>query len=191
MNFLHLCLINIQIFTCLLIVLSRNPIHSVLFLILLFFESSIVLLLFYVEFLALLLIIIYVGAVAVLFLFVIMLLQVKAEPFNFSILFFFWGVLILIFFCENLFLQQQIFWSFVVLEGGDFFSFNFDGMQDIDVLSQILFNYYSILFLTAGLLLLATLIGVVVLLVDVNKSTQSSVVFRRLGRADNFISWNK
>jgi NADH-quinone oxidoreductase subunit J len=191
MNFLHLCLINIQVFTCLLIVLSRNPIHSVLFLILLFFESTIVLLLFYVEFLGLLLILIYVGAVAVLFLFVIMLLQVKVEPFNFSILIFFFLVLIFVFFCENILIQQQNFWPFGVLDGGDLFSLNFDCSQDIDVLCQILFNYYSILFLTAGLLLLASLIGVVVLLVDVNKSTQSSVVFRRLVRADNFISWSK
>jgi NADH-quinone oxidoreductase subunit J len=59
-----------------LVVTSRNPVHSVLFLILAFFNASGLFVLAGAEYLAMLLIIVYVGAVAVLFLFVVMMLDV-------------------------------------------------------------------------------------------------------------------
>ena len=61
-------------------VLSRKPVHAVLYLVLAFFSSAWVMLLLRAEFLAMLLIIIYVGAVAVLFLFVVMMLQTNYTP---------------------------------------------------------------------------------------------------------------
>ena len=63
----------------LMVIRSENPVHSVLFLILAFFNSAGLLLLLEVEFLAMLLVIVYVGAVAVLFLFVVMMLNIKAS----------------------------------------------------------------------------------------------------------------
>ncbi len=69
--------IILQVFTSTFIYFSINPIHSILLLILLFFESSIVLSLFNLEFISILFILIYVGAIAILFLFVIMMLQLK------------------------------------------------------------------------------------------------------------------
>jgi len=62
----------------LFVVTSRNPIHSVLFLVLVFFNVSGLLILLGVEFLALLFLIVYVGAIAVLFLFIIMMLDIKS-----------------------------------------------------------------------------------------------------------------
>ena len=64
-----------------------------------------------------------------------------------------------------------------------------DTLLDINVLGQAVFNYYYVFFILAGLLLLVALMGVIILLVDVNRSTQSSLVFRRLSRQDNFISF--
>lgn len=61
--------------------LVSNPIQSLLFLIIVFILSSIVLLVFGVEFLACLIIMIYVGAIAVLFLFVVMMLNIKILDF--------------------------------------------------------------------------------------------------------------
>ena len=58
------------------VIASRNPVHSVLFLILSFFTSAGLLVLIGAEFLAMLLVVVYVGAVAVLFLFVVMMLDV-------------------------------------------------------------------------------------------------------------------
>lgn len=63
----------------LMVVLSRNPVHSVLFLILAFFNAAALFLFLQAEFLAMMLIIVYVGAVAVLFLFVVMMLDVRPQ----------------------------------------------------------------------------------------------------------------
>src|ERR1700761_8434961 len=59
------------------VVTSRNPVHSVLFLILAFFNAAALFLIAGAEFLALILVIVYVGAVAVLFLFVVMMLDIN------------------------------------------------------------------------------------------------------------------
>jgi NADH-quinone oxidoreductase subunit J len=59
------------------VIISKNPIHSVIFLILVFINATGLLLLFKIELLAIMFIIIYVGAIAVLFLFVVMMLNIK------------------------------------------------------------------------------------------------------------------
>ena len=61
------------------VVLSRNPVHAVMFLVLTFFQSAILWLLAEAEFLAIVLVLVYVGAVLVLFLFVVMMLDVNIE----------------------------------------------------------------------------------------------------------------
>ncbi|MCH8278918.1 MAG: NADH-quinone oxidoreductase subunit J [Proteobacteria bacterium] len=61
------------------VVLSRNPVHSVMFLVFTFFQSALLWLLIEVEFLAIVLVLVYVGAVLVLFLFVVMMLDVNIE----------------------------------------------------------------------------------------------------------------
>ena len=191
MELFHLFLISLQVLTCLLIIFSRNPIHSILFLILLFFESTAILILFHVEFISLLLIIIYVGAIAVLFLFVVMMLQVKAEPFSFFLLILFLFGLFLIMIIENNNYLSNNYYNFNIIQGiNDFFS-SLDTIKDIESLGQLLFNNYSILFLIAGLLLLVALVGSIILTIDVNRSNQSNVIFRRLSRTDNFVSWFK
>ena len=60
-----------------MVISARNPVHAVLFLILCFFEASALFLLMGAEFLAFILLIVYVGAVAVLFLFVVMMLDIN------------------------------------------------------------------------------------------------------------------
>ena len=65
------------LFSAFFVVYSNNPVHSVLFLILVFFNAIGLLLIFNVEFLAMIFLIIYVGAIAVLFLFVVMMLNVR------------------------------------------------------------------------------------------------------------------
>ncbi len=67
----------ITVASAFLVIASRNPVHSVLFLILAFFTSAGILVLMGAEFIAMLLIVVYVGAVAVLFLFVVMMLDIN------------------------------------------------------------------------------------------------------------------
>ena len=75
--FLFFIVSIIIIIASLLVILSKNPIHSVLFLILVFFNSSIIFLFSNAEFIAMVILIVYIGAVAVLFLFVVMMLDIN------------------------------------------------------------------------------------------------------------------
>src|SRR5580698_8116807 len=68
---------GLLILAALMVIASRNPVHSVLFLILAFFNAAALFILLGAEFLALILLIVYVGAVAVLFLFVVMMLDIE------------------------------------------------------------------------------------------------------------------
>jgi NADH-quinone oxidoreductase subunit J len=77
MELIHFLLGFIVCTTGLFVFLSKNPVHSVLFLILTFFNSSAIVLLLNADFLALIFVIVYVGAIAVLFLFVVMMLNIK------------------------------------------------------------------------------------------------------------------
>lgn len=61
------------------VITARNPVHAVLFLVLTFFQASMIWMLLKAEFLSLILILVYVGAVMVLFLFVVMMVDVKTE----------------------------------------------------------------------------------------------------------------
>ena len=61
------------------VILSRNPVHSVLYLVLCFFNAAVLWLLIQAEFLAIVLVLVYVGAVMVLFLFVVMMLDINIE----------------------------------------------------------------------------------------------------------------
>ena len=67
----------ITVFSATMVIFSRNPVHSVLFLILAFFNSAGLFILIGAEFLAMILVVVYVGAVAVLFMFVVMMLDVS------------------------------------------------------------------------------------------------------------------
>jgi NADH:ubiquinone oxidoreductase subunit 6 (subunit J) len=60
-----------------MIIVSKNPIHSILYLILVFCNITFVLIILGVEFIAIIFLIVYVGAIAVLFLFVVMMLNIK------------------------------------------------------------------------------------------------------------------
>ncbi len=71
---------SVAMLSATLVILSKNPIHSVIFLILVFCNATGLLLLLKVELLAMMFIIIYVGAIAVLFLFVVMMLNIKVNP---------------------------------------------------------------------------------------------------------------
>jgi len=94
-----------------MIIFSQNSIYSVLFLVLSFISSSSILFLLECEYIALIFIIIYVGAIAVLFLFVVMMLDIKTVYFAKDLLkyFPFGGVLSLVFLIEILLIIPTIF----------------------------------------------------------------------------------
>jgi len=162
MEFLHIFLITITLFSSFLIFLSNNPVHSVLFLIFTIINSSIILFLFNAEFLGLIFIIIYVGAIAIFFLFVVMMLNVKIVKLNFLSFIPLITVLSFIGFFNILTLLDGLFTEYNFL---DITSYNIliDNLSNIDVIGQSLYNYYISVFLIAGFILLIAMIGAICL----------------------------
>ncbi|WP_425098424.1 NADH-quinone oxidoreductase subunit J [Tropicibacter sp. S64] len=144
-------------------VVSRNPVHSVLWLILAFLSSAGMFVLMGAEFVAMLLVIVYVGAVAVLFLFVVMMLDIdfaelKAEMAQYMPLALLIGIVIL----------MQLAMAFGVWEASDLAAGQLANPVPADVhntaaLGLILYDKYFLLFQLAGLILLVAMIGAIVL----------------------------
>jgi len=186
MEILHLFLCFLFVEFSISVSLSSNPIHSVIYLILTFCITAFISFFFNLEFFGLIFVIIYVGAVAVLFLFIIMMLDIKDKSFtNFS---FFYLVLvnILFSFFENL---TRIFF-FEIFSNKSFNSFPllcFDSFLNIDLLGQCLYNFNLICFLLSGLILFVALLGSIVLTLNFNISKKSQKYFRQLSRSDRFL----
>jgi NADH-quinone oxidoreductase subunit J len=146
----------------LMVTISRNPVHSVLWLILAFLSSAGLFVLVGAEFVAMLLIIVYVGAVAVLFLFVVMMLDVdfaelKGEMARTMPLALLVGVVIIM----QLAMAYGV-WvtgeGVVLLERPEA-----PAVQNTAAIGLVLYDKYLYLFQTAGMILLVAMIGAIVL----------------------------
>ncbi len=149
----------------LLTVMARNPVHSVLFLIMAFFSAAGLFVLLGAEFLAMLLMIVYVGAVAVLFLFVVMMLDVdfaelKAEMARYMPLALLVGVVILM----QLAMTLGV-WTFSDEAMGLRAAVTPDLAEthNTEALGLLIYDKYILLFQLAGLILLVAMIGAIVL----------------------------
>ena len=176
----------LQVFTSTFIYFSINPIHSILLLILLFFESAIVLSLFNLEFISILFILIYVGAIAILFLFVIMMLQLKLN--DLEALIFLPILFSFNFLCFLNFLSSYSIF-YIYFDFCNFSTFE-ESFVEIFILGQLLYNYSLICFLLAGLILLLALVGSVILSLEFSK-IKFNFIFKKLGRSSNFVSFFK
>jgi len=181
-------LVSINFFLLLfgvLVLISENPVHSVLFLILTFCCAASILILFRIDFLALLFIIIYVGAIAILFLFVVMMLNVKIYLFtSYKYLSIFLICLSSISF-QNFFILEELF------SHSNHSYFSFDTFSNIDVFGQSLYNYYLTCFLLAGFILLVAMVGAIILTLNFSSHRKNELVFRQLSRSENFLSFFK
>jgi len=143
-------------------VISRNPVHSVLWLILAFLSSAGLFVMLGAEFVAMLLIIVYVGAVAVLFLFVVMMLDVdfaelKAEMTKYLPLALLIGVILVM----QLALAFGV-WGFS--DGADARALAPVGdRENTAALGLLIYDQYFMLFQLSGLILLVAMIGAIVL----------------------------
>jgi len=149
--------------SALMVILARNPVHSVLYLILAFVNAAGLFMLTGAEFLALILIVVYVGAVAVLFLFVVMMLDVdftelrqgflQYMPIGFVV-----GVIVLI---ELLLVVAS--WAIspgVIVNPASQID---PSLTNTQALGNVLYTHYAFFFETAGLVLLVAMIGAIVL----------------------------
>jgi len=163
----------------------KNPVHSVLLLVLVFVNSAVLLIGIGVEFLALMLIIIYVGAIAILFLFIVMMLDLKIvkKDEKFISLYSIEIILIKSFSSALLFLVFLDFhsMSFSALDTNTFWFFS-EILTDLQCLGQMLYTYYFVYFLLGGILLLIGMVGAIVLTLSTKKNSKAQSVFRQLSR---------
>jgi NADH-quinone oxidoreductase subunit J len=149
----------------LLVVVARNPVHSVLWLILAFLSSAGLFVLLGAEFVAMLLVIVYVGAVAVLFLFVVMMLDIdfaalKAEMAKYVPMAALIGLVILMQLALGFGAWQQADGALGLRQA---VTPDIAEVHNTKALGLLLYDQYFLLFQTAGMILLVAMIGAIVL----------------------------
>ena len=155
----------------LMVVSSRNPVHSVLFLILAFFNAAGLFILLNAEFLAMLLVVVYVGAVAVLFLFVVMMLDINyselREGFQkYRSLGLLIGAVLLV----------ELFATFFEYSGNVKSLPSPVAVHNTKALGQVIYTDYIYLFQLAGLILLVAMIGAIALTLRKRSGVRKQVI---------------
>jgi NADH-quinone oxidoreductase subunit J len=153
----------ILIASAVMVIASKNPVHSVLFLILSFFNAAGLFVLMGAEFLAMILVVVYVGAVAVLFLFVVMMLDIDfAELKRGSLQYLPFGALIGVILAAELVMAGSV-WVMKPAIGSAMAHAVPAGVTNTEALGRILYTDYVYYFQIAGLVLLVAMIGAIVL----------------------------
>lgn len=180
-NIVYILFFLIIVISSISVLLSKNPIHSVFFLIIVFLHVSFLLLLLHVEFLAFLIFIVYLGAIAVLFLFVIMMFNIHILETRDNIIRFIplvIGTILII--LEISYITDWIELKWGILSFQDFFYihknwYNLLNSKDNIIVLSIIYNYYLYHFILASLILLVAMIGAIMLTlnlsVDLKKQT--------------------
>jgi NADH-quinone oxidoreductase subunit J len=152
---------TLTIASAIAVIFARNPVHSVLWLILAFFNSAGLMLLVGAEFIAMLVVIVYVGAVAVLFLFVVMMLDIDfaslRSGFSRNLPF---GIIIALVLLFEIGVAVSTRNSGPVLSGT---SIPAAKTPNIVAIGQLLYSRYLFAFELAGLILLVAMVGAIVL----------------------------
>nr|YP_009504383.1 NADH dehydrogenase subunit 6 [Gracilaria chouae]ATG87372.1 NADH dehydrogenase subunit 6 [Gracilaria chouae]AWX65723.1 NADH dehydrogenase subunit 6 [Gracilaria chouae] len=197
--FLFLTFSIFALIASVMVISSSNAVHSVLFLILVFCNIAGLLLLFGAEFLAFMLLIVYVGAIAVLFLFVVMMLNIKKmsvshgffsiAPIGLTIFLILFAQLSGVFHVFNIssLKQDSLIWISWIIEN--------QNITNIQVVGNVLYTKYCFLFILSGLILLVAMIGAIVLTMhqrtDVRKQKIEVQLNRTFGGSLKFINLRK
>ena len=167
-----------------MVIASRNPVHSVLFLILAFFNSAALFVLLGAEFLALILVIVYVGAVAVLFLFVVMMLDIDFLELREGFLQYLpVGALVGLILLIELMLVLGA-WI-ISPEAAGVAAAPAPAVSDVHntrALGQLIYTQYAYLFQAAGLILLVAMIGAIVLTLRHKPNVKRQVIADQVAR---------
>jgi NADH-quinone oxidoreductase subunit J len=161
---------------------ARNPVHSVLFLILAFFNSAGLFVLLGAEFLAMILVVVYVGAVAVLFLFVVMMLDINFLALREGFIRYLpIGALIGLILLAELVL---VFGSWAVAPAAaDLAVVRVESqVTNAQALGRVLYTHYFYLFQTAGLILLVAMIGAIVLTLRQREGVRRQSIVAQVSR---------
>jgi NADH-quinone oxidoreductase subunit J len=172
----------VAVISALAVITARNPVHSVLFLILTFFTSAGLFVLLGAEFLAMLLVVVYVGAVAVLFLFVVMMLDVDFAELKQGFLSYApIGALVAVALLGELGLVASAAMSadgapiaLAPAQPGD--------ITNAEAIGQVLYTDYLLVFQLAGLVLLVAMIGAIVLTLRHRPGVKKQDIAAQVGR---------
>lgn len=184
MEQLYLFLSFITIIGAIMVITSLNPIHSVFWLVLVFLNSSILLLLLGFNFLPLMIIIVYVGAIAILFLFVIMMLDIiqlkRIETIKHTI------PIVLCVFINCL--SYLIVWFKdynLILQISSYYKWSLQSNSQVKIISKLMYSYYSYPFIIMSLLLLIAMVGAIVLVLDLSVVTRRQLLTQQHQRLIN------
>lgn len=164
----------------------NNAVYAVLFLILAFFSTMCILFLLNIDYLALMFILIYVGAITILFLFVVMMLKIKLNEKNTTKFISFINILICCVIFYNVIFNADVFNILITNDTNiiynDWFS-NLYFVDNIKMLGQVMFNVYYFYFILAGLVLLIGLISAILLSKESNKTVRRyQLVYQQISR---------
>ena len=170
---------SVLVLSAIMVISAKNPVHSVLFLILAFFNAAGLFVLLGAEFVAMILVIVYVGAVAVLFLFVVMMLDISFADLRKGAMQFvplgllFGGILL----AE--FVMLYLSWETAPEAAGNLASplAPVEAPSNAKALGEILYTQYLFPFQVSGLILLVAMIGAIVL----THRTRSGVLRQKVG----------
>jgi NADH-quinone oxidoreductase subunit J len=167
--------------SAMMVILSRNPVHSVLFLILCFFNAAGLFILMGAEFLAMILVVVYVGAVAVLFLFVVMMLDVDFVKLREGMAQYLpvGGVIGLILLAELALVVGT--WN-VAPEALRTTAPVPAAVSNTEALGQVLYTQYIYYFQAAGLILLVAMIGAIVLTLRHKEGVRRQSILSQVSR---------
>lgn len=162
-----------------MVVAARNPVHSVMYLILTFFSAAGLFILMGAEFLALLLVMVYVGAVAVLFLFVVMMLDVDFVELKQGFLSYLpMGALV-----AFILLLEMILVGAAYISGQtQTTAVQTYETSNIERFGEVLYTQYAGMFEAAGIVLLVAMIGAIVLTLREREGVRKQVVMDQMAR---------
>jgi NADH-quinone oxidoreductase subunit J len=168
--------------SALMVISARNPVHSVLFLILAFFNAAALFVLLGAEFLAMILVVVYVGAVAVLFLFVVMMLDIDFVALRRGFMEYLpLGALVGLVLMSELLIVVGA-WAFGSSVPAARSNPLPDGVSNTEALGRILYTDYIFYFQTAGIILLVAMIGAIVLTLRHRPGVKRQSISRQVRR---------
>ena len=173
----------ITVASAVMVISARNPVHSVLFLILAFFNSAGLFVLLGAEFLAMILVLVYVGAVAVLFMFVVMMLDINFVELRQGFLQYLpLGAIIGLLLLGELFVVVGGHALTPLAVAGESVPIPPAAVTNIEALGALIYTHYIYLFQAAGMVLLVAMIGAIVLTHRTRKGVRKQRIADQIAR---------
>jgi NADH-quinone oxidoreductase subunit J len=181
-NIMFYFLSFVLVFSALIVVSARNPVHSVLFLMLAFFNSAGLFLLLGAEFISMLIIIVYVGAVMVLFLFVVMMLDIDFKELRHGFIKYLpVGIIVALLMLIELVMVIKVSTGSGATMAPSYSPMT-DGVSNTKALGEILYTDYVFPFQMAGGILLIAMIGAIVLTLRVRTGVRKQNIGKQIAR---------